>query len=181
MKPSFVVLCTPLVAGLVLAMRKLIGFRKQPKQPDLEKTTMERKNWLLLTICAAGEKGLTPVQLQKSLFVLQKGFPRKVGRTFYKFVAYNYGPFCVEIYGDAESLQAVGLIEMRRGGRRWPEYHGTPTGILEADKLRRQIPLQISQYIDHVVEWTQAQSFPSLVRSIYEAYPEFKAHSVFRG
>ncbi len=142
---------------------------------------MERRDWLLLTIDAGREKGLTPVQLQKSLFLLGQTFPKQVGSSFYKFVPYNYGPFCMDIYNDAESLQQQGLIEIRRASKRWPEYRVSPAGAQQAEKLRGKIPTSVIKYLMDVVSWTQSQTFPELVRTIYEAYPTFRTHSVFRG
>lgn len=142
---------------------------------------LERKHWLLLVVHAAGQKGLTPVRLQKSLFLLGRAFAKDLGSSFYKFVPYNYGPFDVTIYTDAQSLQKDGTIEIRRDARRWPEYYVTPSGAQLADKLRQKVPAKITKYLESVVQWTQSQTFPELVRAIYEAYPKFREHSVFRG
>lgn len=144
-------------------------------------TKMNRKDWLLLTIAVGADKGLTPVQLQKSLFLLGQEFPRKVGASFYKFVPYNYGPFSTDIYSDAQSLQQGALIEIRREGRRWPEYHVTAGGVQRAKAFEEDVPPPLMAYLGEVVRWTQSQSFAGLVRAIYQAYPKFRQFTVFRG
>lgn len=142
---------------------------------------MKRQDWLLLVVSVAGEKGLTPVQLQKALFLLGRNYARQVGSKFYKFAPYNYGPFCVDIYRDAELLQAKGLIEIKHEGRRWPEYHASPAGHRYTVRLKKKLPKNLADYIQDLVGWTQSLAFPDLVRSIYQAYPEFRENSVFQG
>lgn len=141
---------------------------------------VERKDWLLIVINAGRGSPLTPVQLQKSLFLLGQNYRQVLGAPFYDFVAYNYGPFSVEIYKDAEMLQTEGLVELRRDGRQWPEYALTRVGQEKAKVLRGQVPDNVSDYIEKVVPWTQSLSFPELVRAIYQAYPAFRANSVFQ-
>jgi uncharacterized protein YwgA len=140
---------------------------------------MEKKDWLLLMVSMAGDGGLTPVRLQKTLFLLgQQSACRATG--FYKFTAYNYGPFCSEIYRDAESLEALKLIEIRREGNRWPEYFITPSGRKRIEELAATIPETIRNYASRLVNWAQALDFAGLVSAIYQAFPKFKAKSVFR-
>ena len=63
-----------------------------------------RSDWTLLAICAGGFRGLSPVQLQKTLFLLGKQLPEAVTADFYDFQAYHYGPFDRTVYVDAERL-----------------------------------------------------------------------------
>ncbi len=140
---------------------------------------MERMDWLLITIGASGARGLTPVRLQKSLFLVAQTLSRKERSRFYQFIPYNYGPFCVDIYRDADSLAQSGLVEIRRASRRWPDYYLTPQGQRRADELRARSPQKRLEYIDRVVEAVLSLSFPELVKAIYEAYPQFKKNSVF--
>jgi len=138
---------------------------------------MNRKKWLLQCLHRAGEKGLSPVQLQKVMFLLAQNLPNTVGAEFYSFIPYNYGPFCVDIYADAEQLQKEGLVEIRREDRRWPQYYCTPEGHIDAEA--QDAPADGVRYLSQLVEWAQARSFQEIVRSIYEYYPDFKANSVF--
>ncbi len=99
---------------------------------------MKPQDWTLLAISAAKGRGLSPIQLQKSLFLLERRLSKEeLGEQFYEFVPYNYGPFDVKIYQDAK-------------------------------------------YLDEVVTWILGLSFRDLVRAIYEAYPQFRANSVFQ-
>jgi|ERR1044071_518378 hypothetical protein len=141
---------------------------------------MERKNWTLLVINAAGSSGLSPVQLQKCLFLIGKNLSREVGQSFYQFVPYNYGPFDPAVYADASTLVAEGLVRVIRvAGRNWVYYAITNEGEETAILVRSQIAPQSFDYVQKVVEWVQKLSFAQLLSAIYQAYPEYKANSVF--
>jgi hypothetical protein len=79
---------------------------------------MQRQDWLLLVLCAAHQEGLTPVQLQKSLFLVGQELPRHVRSHFYAFFPYNYGPFDPQICRDADRLGKDGFVAIRTDGRR---------------------------------------------------------------
>lgn len=143
---------------------------------------MNRQDWTLLTIAAAKDKGLSPVQLQKSLFLLQQKFRKQVGPHFYNFVPYNYGPFDQSIYSDAERLAEAGLITIeRRAGRSWPEYRISSAGSLEAQQLTIDGPAEPTSYLHKLVAWVHSLSFQQLVGTIYRLYPKYKQNSVFNG
>ena len=67
---------------------------------------MTPKDWTLLVLASAGGP-LSPVQLQKTLFLIDRNLSRaQRGVTrFYNFRAYDYGPFDSAIYTDAVILQ----------------------------------------------------------------------------
>jgi hypothetical protein len=143
---------------------------------------VNRQDWTLLTIAAAKEKGLSPVQLQKSLFLLQQKYRKQVGSSFYNFVPYNYGPFDANVYSDAERLASAGLIIIdRHSGRGWPEYRISSSGLREANRLREDAPHDASLYLQKLVAWVHTLSFQQLVGTIYRLYPKYKQNSVFNG
>jgi uncharacterized protein YwgA len=141
---------------------------------------MDRRNWLLLAVDAAGASGLTPAQLQKSLFLLERASPEKLSG-FYNFSPYNYGPFSKQIYDDAEEMAGQGnLVIAQAPGMRFSEYIITPQGQEVAANLRRRAEPQAVEYLQRVVAWARKQSFSQLIRAIYKQYPEFRVNSVFQ-
>lgn len=149
---------------------------KKPKEQ------LSKQDWTLLVIDAAKPNTLTPLQLQKSLFLLGRNIPEAVKPNFYKFVPHNFGPFSKEIYGDVESLKNQGLIdEITKAGQNWPEYRISQTGIQQAEKIRALVPTDAKTYLDTLVKWVERQSFQDLLHSVYKAYPEFAKNSVFNG
>lgn len=141
---------------------------------------MERKDWTLLVVNAAGAWGLSPVQLQKSLFLIGKKLPSEVGNSFYKFEPYDYGPFDAAIYEDARTLGLEGLVTTSGvSGKSWVYYRITPKGKEAAVQLAAGLKPQVLDYINEVVAWVQRLSFVGLITAIYREYPEYKVNSVF--
>ena len=139
---------------------------------------MKRVDLLLKIIAAANGEAVTPAQLQKVAFLLGQKFPDDVPSNYYRFRKYDYGPFCVDIYRDAEKLQLDGLVSIRvnpRGG--WKEYAASQQGLAnDSDSISESM----TKYIAKKVKWARAVSFQELVREIYRKYPEFKENSVFQ-
>jgi hypothetical protein len=40
---------------------------------------------------------------------------------------------------------------------------------------------QVGHYIQRISDWVRVLSFNRLVKSVYEAYPHMRAHSIFKG
>jgi hypothetical protein len=143
---------------------------------------MRRENWTLLAICDAGESGLSPVQLQKTMFLLGREMSDAVGDGFYDFVPYNYGPFDARVYSDAEYLASKGLVDVGQPmGARWKTFRATAKGCAAAAEVESSIDPKAVDYLRDVVAWTQKLSFQALVKAIYTKYPEMRANSVFAG
>ncbi len=141
---------------------------------------MERKDWTLLVISEAGSVGLSPVQLQKCLFLLGKNLSDEVGADFYSFVPYNYGPFDPAIYSDAQELIDKDLVTLARvSGKKWAYYVVTSSGVMTAQNAASQLSPSVREYIKSVVSWVHQLSFVELITAIYRAYPEYQVNSVF--
>ncbi|MGO8896735.1 MAG: hypothetical protein ACLQU5_00070 [Isosphaeraceae bacterium] len=142
---------------------------------------MNRRDWNLVVLSAANGNPLSPVQLQKSLFLLQRTLPTSViGEDFYVFEPYNYGPFDPKVYDDAMTLASMGLASRSESAGRWTEYSATAEGLREGSELAKTLHVDVRNYIRNLVEWVRSQPFASLVRTIYRHYPDMKANSIFR-
>lgn len=139
---------------------------------------LERQSWTLLALAAASPQLLTPVQLQKILFLLGEELPDAVGPGFYEFKPYNYGPFSSAIYSDAESLQEQGLARLVHNGR-WTNYGASEAGIALAAGLRAQLDETVAGFIDQLVAWAKGLSFDELVRAVYKKFPQMRKNSVW--
>ncbi len=143
---------------------------------------MQNKDWMLLVVAAAKGEPLSPVQLQKSLFLLSRNLtPEQLNRdSLYDFQPYDYGPFDRAVYTDAERLEAAGLLTINPGGRN-RTYSVTPHGLEAANNLREDLDAAAAKYVEDVVNWVLPLAFGDLVRAIYKSYPEMREKSVFRG
>lgn len=140
---------------------------------------MNRQDWTLLAISVANGRGLSAVQLQKALFLLERGVPSEVGAEFYKFKPYNYGPFDSRVYTDADNLSLRGLVSISQPAGNYNVYKITPEGLAVSKNLEREAPPRALQHLRNTVEWIQGLSFAELVRAIYARYPDMKQNSVF--
>src|SRR3989442_6243540 len=79
---------------------------------------MTRDEWLVLAIAAADEAGISPIQLQQSVFLFSLKREKDLGPDFYDFEPHNYGsaaqeaegPLSKTRYADLDALVADGLV-----------------------------------------------------------------------
>lgn len=145
---------------------------------------MDKRSWVLLVMAVAKDRSLQPVHLQKTLFLLQQNLSLKNLRVndFYHFEPYDYGPFCSEIYSDADILSDDGLVHIDQlANLSYRTYSATGGGVSAAEKLMESLRPEVKTYLTEVVNWTTSLSFKQLVSAIYRYYPEMKVNSVFKG
>ncbi|MGB6063953.1 MAG: hypothetical protein WBG50_04040 [Desulfomonilaceae bacterium] len=148
-------------------------------KPEKRGMNMPRQDWLLEVLKSAEGECLSPVQLQKILYVLGRECQGQVGPEYDHFTHYNYGPFSTEIYHDLESPTLGRSVKaISRRGQRWREYAITEEGVRRAEAS--DIPDNIRVYIKKVVDWARPLSFDQLVRAIYKKYPETRENSIFQ-
>jgi hypothetical protein len=140
---------------------------------------MTRNDVVLAILAAAAGRAFTPVQLQKTAFLVTKNLPHifDAQHTF-NFQPYDYGPFDKHVYSEAELLELMGFATISRG--RWSTYAATQSGIERGRQLLAQLPREWNEYIHNLSNWALSQSFSSLVKTIYNAYPEMRVNSIFK-
>ena len=141
---------------------------------------MKRDDWLLVAI-AASRVGLSPVQAQKSMFLLREEAGTKIDkRKFYKFVPYDYGPFASNIYDDLDSLCRSDLVmRVPEAGRSWSRYRVTLDGLDRVIELKCEADADTVAFVEKVVTWVTSLTFRDLLRAIYTKYPDYSVNSVF--
>ncbi|HVA80668.1 MAG TPA: hypothetical protein VNF29_07070 [Candidatus Binataceae bacterium] len=150
--------------------------------PIPEPPRLTARDWTLLVIASAGGESLSPVQLQKALFLIARNLsPEQLNcDAFYSFRPYDYGPFDSTIYTDADRLDAEGFITIRDpNARAYRGYAATPAGLERAKRLETSLDALVTNYLREIVAWVTKLSFSELIRAIYKAYPEMKINSVF--
>jgi len=143
----------------------------------------DRRKWVLLALALAEGKLLSPVQLQKTVFLFGE-LLRPTGvipGDFYNFVPDNYGPFCGEVYDDIRELSDEGLVSIERSASdAYPQYAATEKGIAEGLAFAHTLPESVQDYCKQLAAWVRAQSFKSLVSAVYRQFPAYRANSIFR-
>jgi len=155
--------------------------RPDLSKPQERRELMTRKDLLLLVLASAEGQSFSPVQLQKSLFLVRELMSNQLpDAEFYDFQPYHYGPFDKTIYSDAEISKREGLVNITPvPGQQWNRYSISAEGIIAtqgfqmSDKARRNVK--------KIVDWVRGMSFEQLISTIYKHYPRFKENSVFQG
>jgi uncharacterized protein YwgA len=141
-----------------------------------------RADWPLFALHVAEDGVLTPVQMQKVLFLLDKQAHELLGTDFYRFEAYNYGPFASEIYSDLNELARDGRIILDKApGKTWNKYVIAPLGKARVAEVIDRADGRVIDYLKTVVAWAKSLRFSELVGAIYKAYPPYAKNSIFSG
>lgn len=144
---------------------------------------MTRQDVVLAMLGSATGRAFSPVQLQKAMFLVQRNIPEIFGENQqFAFEPYDYGPFDRSVYDEATALASLGLAKIEQ-----PPGYGIRqySASEEGEKLSRQILANLNpahaEYVDRVSTWVRSLGFAKLVKSIYEAYPDTRANSIFVG
>ncbi|RWA59453.1 hypothetical protein [Mesorhizobium sp.] len=144
---------------------------------------MNRREAVLAMLASANGAYFSPVQLQKAMFLVEKNTPDVIDEgAHFAFVPYDYGPFDVNVYNEASALRATGdVMTTQAPGGRWSYYSATDHGWRRGQAHLNTLPQHRRQYVVDVSTWVRSLTFSQLVKSIYDAYPEMRANSVFQG
>lgn len=143
---------------------------------------MSRNDLVLAILAVAAGRPYSPAQLQKTAFLITTNLGGLVtdGPSF-NFQPYDYGPFDKDVYVEAQRLRDMGSVEITPSPwGRWVTYAATQNGIERGLAILSRMPESAQKYVRDVSAWALAQSFNSLVKSIYDAYPAMRANSIFR-
>lgn len=141
---------------------------------------MNRSDVVLMTL-ALQDKGaaLSPVQVQKLFFILDREIPEEIGGPHFDFEPYDYGPFDSSVYSEIENLEMAGLAEIKKVAP-YRLYGLTDAGVQKGLAIADEIPQKARRYIKEAGSFVRRLSFQQLVSAVYKQYPEMRAKSVFR-
>ena len=143
---------------------------------------LTRQDWLLIALSKSPGGAMSPVQVQKTLFLFGQEAGGSIGAEFYSFEPYDYGPFDAAICHDLRRMMVDGHVrDIWNPGRSWKSYTITRSGRNAVLDLERDADPRFTEFLGRIVRWVGGRSFSDLLRSIYAAYPEFAVNSVFRG
>lgn len=143
---------------------------------------MERSDFVLAVLATAQGSELTPVQLQKLFFILDRRCAERAGGPFFEFAPYDYGPFDATVYREVEALERRGLASITvPAGFSMKTYKLTPEGQRVGAALLEALDESIRNFASAVSSAVRSMSFSDLVSAVYREFPEMKANSIFRG
>jgi hypothetical protein len=117
--------------------------------------------------------------VQKLFFLIDRKVGQQVGGPFFDFRPYHYGPFDGAVYDCLGSLVREDCVAVNNtaGGR---AYRLTPTGQRRGEALLKKLDPRIQDFVLRTCTFVRTTPFADLVSSIYKAYPEMRANSIFR-
>ena len=140
---------------------------------------MNKDKFVLVAMAPAGIGAFSRVQIQKTLFLLDRNIGKLTGGPYFDFKPYHYGPFDAEVYRVLESLESRGLVAIARDPRQPSPMHTlTSTGLTKGQEELARLDQQMQDYIRNTVAFVRSVTFAELLSAIYDAYPEMAANSV---
>jgi hypothetical protein len=144
----------------------------------LRRHNMETKDFVLGVLSLTEKQGLSPVQVQKLFFLLDKNIADEIGGIKFNFQPWSYGPFDSEVYNVLETLENEDFIKIDRE-KQWNIYKISENGTPKAKALFEELSPKAKEYIQKAFNFVVSLSFTDLVRAIYKEYPDMKVNSVF--
>jgi len=143
---------------------------------------MSRGELVLALLASASGRAYSPAQLQKTVFLVTKNVPGLINNgPGFDFQPYDYGPYDKQVYSEASVLKQIGAAEISQAPwGRWVMYSATQAGIDQGRQILASLPDATREYLQSVSNWALSQSFKSLVKAIYDAYPEMRVNSIFK-
>ena len=141
---------------------------------------MDRGDFVLAAMAPAGIGAFSRVQMQKTLFLLDRNIPELTDGPHFDFQPYFYGPFDPDVYRALEALARRGCLTIAPG-QPSPTYSLTPNGLERGESELAKLDQGAQEYIYRVVGFVRTATFQQLVSSIYHAYPEMAESSLMPG
>lgn len=144
---------------------------------------MTPRQKFVLAAMAAGNSSaeLSPVQAQKLFFLIDRNATSLLSGAFFNFKPYDYGPFDSAVYSDLDELSTfTGDVEVQRAGSH-RVYRLTDQGKAKAQIILNEMNPALRDYVGRLKDWVKSLGFRDLVSAIYQAYPDMRVNSIFRG
>lgn len=139
---------------------------------------MNKENLILITLSVKSEEYFSPIQIQKTLFLINEKISKVRDWEIFNFIPYAYGPFDKEIYVFLSNLVKNDYIACAKFNNYF-EYKIIEKGLVKIKNLVDSLPPNDYDYIQRIVNFTTTVSFRELVSAIYREYPEMKVNSIF--
>jgi hypothetical protein len=141
-----------------------------------------RQELVLAALASRRGTSYAPVQVQKLFFLVDENVAESIGGKQFAFEPYDYGPFDKAVYQELDALAQDDLVLIAHygssaGSRR---YSLSLEGQQAGEGVLAQLDNDTRAFIARLAEWVCSLSFAQLVGSIYQAYPQMRANSIFR-
>ncbi|HET6910690.1 MAG TPA: hypothetical protein VFH54_15270 [Mycobacteriales bacterium] len=116
--------------------------------------------------------------MQKAVFLVTQGAPRGIWARAYEYRPYNWGPYSAQLNEDLSNWQRRGFMVLSyAGGTPYGRYTLTRHGVTLADSTWNDIDSRTTDLLTEVRSWVTSKDFNSLLREVYEEFPDFATQS----
>lgn len=141
---------------------------------------LSRTDVVLAGLAAAGQhSSLSPVQVQKLFFLVDREAAALVDGPHFAFKPYDYGPFDKTVYETLGALSQSHFVAVNQG-QWYRTYSLTEAGYAKGREILDQLSRAAQDYLHSVAAWVANLGFQQLVAAIYARYPDMRANSIFR-
>ncbi len=141
---------------------------------------MNQKEIVLAAMAAGGwNNGFSPIQIQKTVFLINEEAAEYIGGRCFDFASRHYGPFDQAVYSTLDNLESQGMVEQINAGRH-RKFVLTKGGFDAGSKILDSLDPKPKNFFRNVAQWARSLSFQELVAAIYRKYPEMREISVIR-
>ncbi|WGX97155.1 hypothetical protein [Nocardioides sp. L-11A] len=147
---------------------------------------------ILASPCVSGNDGTFPldrIRMQKAVFLVTReasGMRRdrkeasllRQWSDAYVYEPYNWGPYSSRLNDDLGTLQRRGLMILSfAGDARYGRYVLTQSGVGLVERVWHSIGRDTCDLLASVRTWVTSRDFNSLLREVYEEFPEYATKS----
>ena len=151
------------------------------KRSNMSDLSIRQKILLLVFQNLKNSKKLDPIQIQKTIFLIEKECieNKSLTKTF-NFVPYNYGPFDKDIYNDLQILIQKNLVASEWNGN-IKQYKATENTELfdYRNELVNHYGKTFVDNVKNITDFVSNLSFDKLLNWLYNKYPEMAENTVY--
>ena len=148
---------------------------------DIIKLTPE--DWLLVLLMTNDSKPIIgKVMIDKEVFLLVKELLTDPNlEEFFDFFPYKLGPYSTELFKLLEHMENEGLINIEKSVKGEEVYSITKEGEKCIQNSLGDKDIPVLKKIENMKKFFHQRGYNSLLRYVYEKYPEYIISSEIRG
>lgn len=132
---------------------------------------MKRQELILSCFDSVQDKTLSPLQIQKLMFLISKKIGEISIEEEFDFIPYDFGPFDKKIYSDIDLLIDDGYITILPGKVRQYKL---------VQNINNEVPHDLFEKIKELAQFVKSCSFKQLLTAIYKEYPETSVNAIYK-